>query len=731
MLEGKPDSPILVIVANQTLLARNMGLVLPEEWKLLYLKFFARAGIDESSVSFTTLTSIDLISAHPARVLVPIDNASLESLTGLDSVDKWHCSVISATPSFGGRKCIPLLGADRVIKNYTDMVYLQLGCQKIAQEMHFPQVAIIDRTFHLNPPLKETLLFLERAKNVSVAAIDIETSNGMINTFGVAISGYEAIAIKTLPLNYTVDEHYILWDAIKRFCESPVKKVIQNQIYEALFLSRYGIYINNIHHDTMWAMKFIYPELEKGLHNVGRFFTPFPYWKDEAKEWTNIKDWTAHLTYNCKDTTATLWAYHEQVKALKELGTFDLFYNFVMQFAEPIREMCSRGLIVDEEKIHNIRIAEEHKLKGHLELVEHTFKERLGRPVNIRSPQQLQNAIKQLGYKLPVTKNRETADKKALVKLRKNYPDDPLFNALIEAAASNKQLSSYLNFDYDREAKRVHYTLDGCATETGRWASYTDPWARGFNAQTVPKVVRRAFKATPGKVLIQIDLSQAESRYVAYESPEPKLMEMLETGKDVHKYVASRIFNRPEELVTKMQRQLGKKSGHAANYGVGPRTFAEACLTEMNMVVSEQEARRIIDGYYQAFPGIRKRQERIQRQISKDRCLVTPMGRKRIFYDRIGDSVFREAYAYAPQSTIPDITNSLMLFLWRTFEDCEFLLQIHDALLLQVESGRQFEIAEAARSYNDWHPNIQLPGGKLIIPVDVECGEYWEPMERI
>ena len=111
--------------------------------------------------------------------------------------------------------------------------------------------------------------------------------------------------------------------------------------------------------------------------------------------------------------------------------------------------------------------------------------------------------------------------------------------------------------------------------------------------------------------------------------------------------------------------------------------------------------------------------------------LRTPLGRERIFYGRIGDDTFREAYAYCPQTTIPDITNHLMLFLYEQFEELEFLLQVHDSLLLQYDSNRVMEIAEAARDYKAWHPKIILPGGELVIPVDIEIGSHWGRMEKI
>ena len=442
---------------------------------------------------------------------------------------------------------------------------------------------------------------------------------------------------------------------------------------------------------------------------------------------------------NCKDTTGTYAAYIAQQEDIRERKLDKLFHDYVMRFAPVIKEMCTRGLRLDPAALARLKEKLAREKENYEHILATQFTARIGRDVNPRSPKQLQSALRDLGMRLPTKRKKgsdehtETTDKKALVKLRKKYPNDEVLPALIGLSSANKQLSSYVDFEYDRRTERVHYSLDGCGTETGRWAGYNSGWGEGFNPQTVPKSVRNCFRADEGKLLVQIDLAQAESRFVAWEAPEPNLMAMLEEGRDVHKYVAGRIFRKPEEIVNKQERQLGKKSGHSANYSVGPRTFAESCLVEMNLYIDEYEAKRIIETYFEVFPGIRRRQENIRKELYLKRMLKTPIGRERHFFGRLDDATFREAYAYCPQSTIPDITNHLMLKLWELKEylDVEFLLQVHDSLLLQVPPERVSEIEAVARDYASWHPKITLAGGDLIIPVDFEVGERWGNMEKL
>lgn len=757
MLEGSNDAKILFVSDFLRIQEKAEHTILAGDRRTILVNALQRAGILEDDYAFTIIhpeappgcidsnrfseaeklahfkQAAERINNHKANVIVPLGSYSLKFISGHDSIDKQHCSILPVKAEFGNRKCIALYHPEQVQKVYSLIAYISFGCLRLREEMHSHVIDIPQRKYLLSLDLthKQQCDYLQDVVlKAAELSIDFETGNNVINTVGFAVSPYEAIALETHPYGKAIDAQHELWKLIVKALESDIPKIAQNALFEAQWCARYGIWLNNITHDTMWAMKFLHPELDKGLDNVGRIYTRFPYWKDDHSDWNNVRNWRQHLNYNCSDTTGTFAAKINQATALTNRKMDGLFYNYIMRFLPCIREMCSKGLLLDEPQLFAMRENAERDAQDFSEKLQEMFTSRLNRVVNIRSPKQVKAAFKDLGIKIPSVKGKESVDKKALVKLSRKYPAEFIFPFMLKLSGLNKQLSSYLNFTYDKDL-HVRYSLDGVGTETGRWAGYTDPWGNGFNPQTVPKYIRNAFIAEPGKVLVQIDLKQAESRYVAYEAPEPKLMEMLENGDDIHNYVAAKIFNKASGLVTKQERQLGKKSGHSANYGVGPRTFAEACLVEMNIVLSEHEARKIIEGYYEVFPGIRKRQHNIQAEVRRTRMLKTPFGRERIFYDRMGDSLFREAYAYAPQSVIPDITNTLMLYLRDTFEDMDLLLQVHDSLLLQVESGRESEIAEAARDLVAWHPKISLPGGSLVIPVDVEAGYRWGKLKPI
>lgn len=742
IIEGLLSARILILTSQAGINERAEKLVVAGHNRETLLNTLRRVGLTSADYCLLYATDTAEIEARVkesmANVIVTMDDKVLQILTGLDSSDKQHCSVLLTTATFGKRKVIPVLPLARIMKKYSDVAYLTVGFMKAKVESATPEYLVPDRTFVLAENYQTAVQYLQDCVvKAPELALDIENSNGQINCVGFATSPTEAVAIRTTMDCYSKEDYFKLWKLMASVIESNVPKFLQNFIHEQMYFSAYGIYQRNVSHDTMICMKFLHPEFEMGLHNVGRLYTPYPYWKDDNDDWNNVQDWERHLTYNCKDTTATFAATIAQRLALKDRGLWDLYYNYQHRFNGPITEMCTNGLLLDP--VEHARQREEAltKIQHHQQNITAAFSSKLNRVVNTRSPLQMKNALKDMGFKMFTKRDKktgnekETADKKALIKMARKYPKETLFKELIELTKLNKQFSSYIDFGYDQKNSKVRYSINGHGTETGRWSCYTDAWGKGFNAQTIPKKSRGMFIAAPGCSLIQIDLAQAESRYVAYESPEPELIRMLENREDVHKYVAAKIFHKEAGLVNDKERQLGKKSGHAANYGVGANTFAEAALVENDIFLTKQDAQRIINGYFMTFPGIAKRQQRIQQQIRNTKTLKTPIGRERIFYDRIGDTVFREAYAYCPQSVIPDITNHLMLFLYDNFEDLDFIIQVHDSLLLQYPTERCEEIVLAARDSDAWHPKIILPGGQLTIPVDIEIGQRWNKLEKI
>lgn len=278
--------------------------------------------------------------------------------------------------------------------------------------------------------------------------------------------------------------------------------------------------------------------------------------------------------------------------------------------------------------------------------------------------------------------------------------------------------------------------------------------------------IRSMFVSRPEHVLVQVDLSQAESWVTAYLANEQNMKWSL-LNSDIHTDTAgSALFfnnvgcshlwdkesltcNKCNNVVTKVMRFLGKKNNHANAYGMGPERNAEVINQESDqppyVVVTVAETRKYQADWHNYYPGIKQWWLSTQEDLNVNkRVLSTPYGRERKFYGRWGNELFKEAYAFRPQSTIADHFNGAiqpelgikggLLEVSRQIirkhpSDIILRNQSHDSCILDVHKTIYKEIAEHVKSLIK-RPLI-INDNEVTIPVDCEVGERWGELEKL
>ena len=243
--------------------------------------------------------------------------------------------------------------------------------------------------------------------------------------------------------------------------------------------------------------------------------------------------------------------------------------------------------------------------------------------------------------------------------------------------------------------------------------------------QNVPrdKNIRAMFVPDPGNVMIECDLEQAELRGVAYMSREPNLISLLEDeGIDIHTEMAMSILNKKE--ITLEERQLGKRTVHAGDYLISGRGLVRACRIGLNLDMKEKEANDLLKAYFRRFPRIKAWHREIETDLRMNRrTLITPLGRERTFFERWGSELFRKATAFLPQSTIADLLNLIMLKWLRTKTVGELMLQLHDAIYIQVPEEQLPKALEELREVFNYP--FQIHGRKVVIPPAFKVSRCW------
>lgn len=138
------------------------------------------------------------------------------------------------------------------------------------------------------------------------------------------------------------------------------------------------------------------------------------------------------------------------------------------------------------------------------------------------------------------------------------------------------------------------------AAHTGRWGGDDK-----LNLQNLPRGsdLKKAIRAPQGYMMIDSDSSQIEARTLAWLAGQDDLVTAFEEGEDVYKIMATAIYGKRIEEITKDERFVGKTTILGAGYGMGATKF-RAQLKNFGVEVEAKEAQRIIDTYRATYPKI-------------------------------------------------------------------------------------------------------------------------------
>jgi DNA polymerase-1 len=242
------------------------------------------------------------------------------------------------------------------------------------------------------------------------------------------------------------------------------------------------------------------------------------------------------------------------------------------------------------------------------------------------------------------------------------------------------------------EDGRIHTTYNQMIAATGRLSS-TDP-----NLQNIPirteegRRIRQGFVVGSGyETLLTADYSQIELRIMADLSGDTALEEAFTSGHDFHAETASRVFRVPAAEVTVEMRSRIK----AMNYGLAYGLSAYGLSQQLH--ITPDEARALMDEYFEQFGGIRDYLYAVVDQARKDGYTETVLGRRRYLPDLTSDNRQRREMAErmalnAPiQGSAADVIKVAMLRVDQALQEeglrSRMLLQVHDELVFEVAPG--------------------------------------------
>lgn len=385
-----------------------------------------------------------------------------------------------------------------------------------------------------------------------------------------------------------------------------------------------------------------------------------------------------------------------------------------------------------------------------------------GAPVNINSSSgenSLLKKLQKLGYEVPkITKKNaegeyesnysagELAIQKMLAQNQFSYPGgDPALKAILKVREFGKLRTSYLNARlYPRDGQFYflsNYNVAG--TLTGRRSSRRHTFGYGNNAQNFPEhsstafLFRKCLIAREGNIFLFIDQVSAEDWAVSALSYNLNALQELKSGTDRHTKLACFIFNlditskTPKEWKDSMERYLAKKTRHASNYDMTAPRMSDA-LSQEGFSYSIEQCKVLLERMSVVDPTIKTIFHKyIRDQISATRILITPEPflRERQFLsarpDDYNNAVFKEAYAFIPQSTIGDNTGYAVLELETQYPEQErYIVQEgHDSLTQDIPDDPDVILGCLRRTEKAFNRKIRFHNGiEVQIPIEAKLG---------
>lgn len=516
---------------------------------------------------------------------------------------------------------------------------------------------------------------------------------------------------------------YILWSpnlipTIKELFHNAKTIVAHNIVFDLRVIHKYGIFPKQARlYDTMVAQHLINENEPVGLKHLAQTILG----KTEVLSWEEAKskDKNTFYDYAMNDAIWTWELCMYQQKLMKELNLVKLFREVEMPFQWVLLEMHLTGVGSDLQKCllmqkkvkqdmedYQIKILTLLGIKYDLQL--NLFGEAtINCELNLNSPQQLADLVfNKLGLKV-VEKTPSGQPSVGKVTLDA-YKDHPVISVLSKYKQCQKILTSFLlpYPTFIQNDGRIRPDFRDTGTTTGR-LSCNNP-----NLQQLPKPdvdpygVRSLFTVSSDKIMISCDYSGQEVRVMAEQSKDPVLIDALRKGQDMHLKVANQFYNLgiPDECLYethpeydkykkkfKSERTQAKIITFGLAYGKGAFGFSK------DFNITEDEAQKMIDKYFEGMPHMHKAIEAAHLEVKKNGFVTSMAGRKRRF-DKVIDqatgnswypkSALRQSFNFQIQGFSADMIRMAMNKVHETKKEewgLKAIMTVHDEAVYEVK----------------------------------------------
>ncbi len=701
---------------------------------------------------------IEELNEYKPSFIAPVGGTSLQILCGFtidprdkeSKISKWRGSLLSSEQLRWPHYVIPNFHPAYILREWSDRDVVVFIFRRLKEEYDYFATnrklsPLPERELIADPSFGEAQEYLNECLNhPGPTSVDIELLARRV-PICCSFSFNRNSAVSISLLDGDVSNLRILWRLINRILTEK-RLVGQNwTTFDANWMEALGFDGGvRLCDDTLVRHHVLHPELSHKLDFQVMQYTRQPFYKDEGRGWV-LRDGMVKLKrYNCLDACCTLEVFEEQEHEFAENPNLHRFYlEYSMPLARAFHRIDKKGIQTDPQCLGELRkdvvrelgercVSIATSLGGRPVVYSNEMAASLARELkidikgilNIASVPQLKEVLKnELKIKLKTDRKtgKESTGEESLNEAFASTGNGVLKDTL-RVRELNKVLGTYIDARLGSGVFYSCYSVTG--TVTGRRASRKNFLGYGSNGQNQPKhsdlgeKFQGIFVARPGHIFIACDQASAEEWIVqgiiADVSGDGRgiqeLQDSITSGISRHARLASQIFGLPLEKTNNkecLEYFLGKKVRHAGNYDMRENTMAA------QLAAVEPAIRGVFHKY-------------VEHELRTKKLLRTPLGRERVFHGLrpYGDNskVYREGYAYIPQSTIGD-NNGLAILCCQTVHPGAVLADGHDSMLLEVEDNFDSLLSGIRLVDRAYDRIIKFPNGfEVRIPIDFRIG---------
>jgi len=608
--------------------------------------------------------------------------------------------------------------------------------QSKAAEPAFNNIESVDHHYELINTMEGVKKLSETLSGLDSFCFDTETTGiDPINSELVGIAFSWRAHTATYVAFPEDREKTISWiNELSQALQNPgIEKIGQNLKYDFHILKNYDIEVKGRLFDTMLAHFLLKPDQKHNLNVLAEQYLDYSMVKIEEligkkgvrqASFRSVNHEKAK-EYAGEDADVTFQLASIFRGSIDDDGFKKLFEEIEMPLIPVLMKMEHYGVKLD---VNALKIFAE-ELRREILVSEADIFKLAGVEFNINSPKQLGEI---LFDKLKIvsdpkkTKTKQYATgEEVLVQLRDKHD---IVDKVLEYRSLRKLLSTYveaLPLLVKESTGKIHTSFNQALVTTGRLSS-NNP-----NLQNIPireergREIRRAFiPGESGNIFLSADYSQIELRLMAHLSADKQMIEAFVNNEDIHTSTAAKIFKVAPGEVSREMRSKAKTANFGIIYGISAFGLSQ------RMHISRTEARQLIDGYFETYPGVRTFMDDSIRQAREQGFVETMYGRRRHLPDILSrNSVVRgnaerNAINSPIQGSAADIIKIAMVRIQRRFDEkllkSTMILQVHDELNFDVLPEELDRVSQIVRSEMEQASKLRVP-----LTVDMGHGANW------